>query len=92
MEEADRIAGAAAEVEQSRAEMRDAVADVAGDYVLALEQALGAERRWAQDVDRDDLADEARQARRDLDAARRAFDRKVKAEKGNHTRRIKQLL
>jgi hypothetical protein len=74
--------------ETSRAELRAAMSETIDVYVAALDAAGEAERRYAQDPDREDLAGAAREARAALDAAREAFDRKLAAEKGQHTRRV----
>jgi hypothetical protein len=83
---------ATAACEQSRADLRAAVEPAAAEYAEQLRATVEAELRWAQDPDRDDLAQAARAARDSLADAREAFDKKVAAEKGQHTRRVNDAI
>jgi hypothetical protein len=78
----------AAAAERSRAELRGNVAGAASAYARQIADTAEAELRLAQDPDRDDLSEAAREARKAL----AEFDRQVKAEKGKHTKRVNALV
>jgi hypothetical protein len=82
----------AAAAERSRAELRGNVAGAASAYARQIADTAEAELRLAQDPDRDDLSEAAREARKALDEVRAEFDRQVKAEKGKHTKRVNALV
>jgi hypothetical protein len=82
------LSAANAAAERSRAQLRADLADLSAGYVLEIDATAEAERRWAQDPDRDDLAAEARTARTRLDKVRAGFDQHRAAAMGQHTRRL----
>jgi hypothetical protein len=78
--------------QQLRADLRAAVREVADDYVLALDSACEAERRWAQDPERDDLRADALAVRAGLEDARKAFDKAVTSAKAVRTRKLNEAV
>lgn len=76
--------------ERLRAELRASLVEPASLYVQQLMATVEAERAWAQDPDRDDLADVAKKARAKLDTIRADFDKAVSAAKAVRTRRLSE--